>query len=109
MVPGETVKDIVAEIVKAADPLRVYVFGSVGRGDARSGSDLDILVVTSDPFESQRRRMEDALLIRRAIRSFRLPADILLYSQDEVDKWAGTTNHTIARALREGMLAYERH
>ena len=41
----EHVRDAVGRLVRAFDPLRVVVFGSVGRGEARPGSDLDLLMV----------------------------------------------------------------
>lgn len=108
MIAQEALEHMVADIVEAAHPLRVYVFGSVARGDQRNASDVDLLVVTSAPFRSQRERMEEALRLRRAVRRYRLPTDILLYSSSEFDAWAETTNHPVARVLREGRLMYER-
>ena len=40
--PG--VDDLVGRIVNSVHPLRIIVFGSAARGDARPGSDLDLLV-----------------------------------------------------------------
>ena len=36
------------------------------------------------------------------------PKDVLVYSEDEVSRWSDTSNHVVARALREGKVLYER-
>jgi len=46
--------------------------------------------------------------IRKALRPFRVPKDILVYSQDEFAKWEASLNHIVAHAVREGKLLYER-
>ena len=40
--------EVVRRLVEAYRPERVYLFGSVGRGDANADSDYDILLVVSD-------------------------------------------------------------
>jgi hypothetical protein len=42
----------------------------------------------------------------RALSQFPVAKDILVYSQDEVEKWRDARNHVIARALREGRVLY---
>ena len=39
---------IVAQVVSAVSPVRVVLFGSYARGDARPDSDVDLLVVMPD-------------------------------------------------------------
>jgi len=62
MVDERTVQQIVARIVAAAQPSRVILFGSYGRGDADSGSDLDIIVIK--PHVSN--RYEEMIRLRQA-------------------------------------------
>ncbi len=45
MIDERIVHQIVARIVAAAQPSRVILFGSHGRGDADEGSDLDLMVI----------------------------------------------------------------
>lgn len=41
-------EELVRQIVDAAHPLRIILFGSAARGETRPGSDLDLLVVMPD-------------------------------------------------------------
>ncbi len=101
-------RDIIDATVGAIAPERIVVFGSRARGDAGPDSDLDLLVVTRDSFTPQHTRQGELRRIRQALRAFRLPVDVLLYSCDEIDAWRNSPNHVIARSLREGITVYER-
>lgn len=108
MITEETVKTMVEAVVREVDPERVYVFGSLARGNAREDSDVDLLVVERESFGKGRSRLQETNRIYKALGSFRVPADILLYSVDEFEKWKASVNHVIGRCEREGRLAYAR-
>ena len=44
----------------------------------------------------------------KALAGFVIPADILVYSREDVEYWRDSLNHVLARALREGKVVYER-
>ncbi|MBI5280171.1 MAG: nucleotidyltransferase domain-containing protein [Candidatus Solibacter usitatus] len=48
--------EVVRRLVEAYQPERIYLFGSVARGDAGPDSDYDILVVVPDDAQQERRR-----------------------------------------------------
>ena len=97
-----------AAIVEAADPEKVILFGSRARGDAGADSDFDLVVVEAEPFGPGRDRGAEETRLWRALAKFHVPKDVLVYSLDEVDRWRGSLNHVLARALREGRVLYER-
>ena len=99
---------ITAALVEAADPEQVILFGSQARGDAGPESDVDLVVVEAEPFGPERDRFAEALRLWRALAGFRVAADVLVYSRDEVEYWRDSLNHVLARALREGKVLYER-
>ena len=99
---------MVQVIVDEVDPEKVILFGSRARGDARTDSDVDLIVVESAPFGEGRSRGVEETRLWRALASFRVPKDILVFSRDEVDYWRDSLNHVLARALREGKVLYER-
>ncbi len=99
---------MVEKIVKEVDPDQIILFGSRARGDARAGSDVDLVVVESEPFGQERSRRLEAARLYRTLSGFGVSKDILVYSRDEVDYWRDSLNHVLARALREGRVLYER-
>ena len=99
---------MVQVIVDEVDPEQVILFGSRARGDAASGSDVDLIIVESTPFGEGRSRGVEETRLWRALASFHISKDILVYSRDEVDYWRDSLNHVLARALREGKVLYER-
>lgn len=95
-------------IVREVDPERIIFFGSRARGDNTEESDIDLLVIRSEPFGPGHKRRQEIARIRRALSSFRMAKDILVYSSDEFAKWQHSLNHVIARSLQEGKTVYER-
>ena len=95
-------------IVQEVEPERIILFGSHARGEARPGSDVDLLVVEREGFGKQRSRRREAALLWRALAHFPVPKDILVYSQKEAAAWKDSPGHLVARALREGRVLYER-
>lgn len=108
-VTDELLGKMVRAIVDEVDPERVILFGSRARGDERAGSDVDLIVVEAESFGPERSRRKELVRIYHALAGFRVPADVLVYSHEEVDYWRDSVNHVLARALREGRVLYERH
>jgi predicted nucleotidyltransferase len=102
------IESMVKVIVQEVKPQRVYLFGSCARGTPTPDSDVDFLIVEDEAFDCDRRRWSELRRIRKALRQFRVPKDILVYSREEFDKWESSVNHIIAAAVREGRLLYER-
>ncbi len=99
---------MVRAIVDAVDPEQVILLGSRARGDARKNSDVDLIVIEAEPFESSHSRHDEMVRLGRMLGGFQIPNDILVFSSDEVEYWRDSINHVLARALREGKLLYER-
>lgn len=102
------IDQMVRAIVDAADPEQVILFGSRARGDAREDSDVDLIVIESEPFGPNRSRLAEERRLYRTLAGLRVCKDILVYSQDEVEYWRDSLNYVLARALREGRVLYER-
>lgn len=102
------VERMVQTIVEVASPESIILFGSRAKGTASDQSDYDFLVVDTELFGVKHSRRKTAGKIWRALASFRVPTDILMYHVDEVEKWRQTRNHVIFHALNEGKVVYER-
>ena len=104
----QLIEDMVQAIVEEIGPQRIYLFGSCARGSHTADSDIDLLIVEDHKFEPDHNRWSELKRIRKALRPFRVPKDVLVYSRDEFEKWADSANHVAAHAAREGRLLYER-
>jgi predicted nucleotidyltransferase len=96
-------------IVREANPETVILFGSRARQEARPDSDVDLLVVETEPFTPSRSRRKEIHRLIMALRHFPVSKDILLYSRDEFDYWKDSLNNVIGRACRDGKVLHERH
>ena len=104
----EVVQQIVRSIVDEVDPEQVILFGSRASGSAGENSDVDLVVIESAPFGKARSRRLEAARLYEAVAGFDVSADILVYSRDEADRWRGSRNHVLGRALREGTVLHAR-
>jgi uncharacterized protein len=104
----QALQEMVQIIVQAAQPEQIILFGSHAAGKPRPDSDIDLLIVESDPFDANRSRKKEMTKLWLALASFPFSKDILVYSRDEVEYWRDSLNNVVAKALREGKVLYER-
>ena len=94
---------IVRRIVEKAHPEKIILFGSRGRGDARTESDIDILVISN----SKEPRYRRAAPLYGTLSDILIPMDILVYSPEEVEEWSIVPQAFVTTAIREGRIIYE--
>lgn len=99
MVDEETIVEAGRRLHAAAAPgSRVILFGSYARGDARSDSDLDFLVVEPEVEHAA----AESVRLRRALRGLRLFADVVVVSEDDVEAWKDVRSSLVRSALSDG-------
>lgn len=101
-------RQMVETIVNEVAPETIILFGSRARGDARADSDVDLLVVETEPFSPQRSRRKEAARLYMALRGLAVSKDILLYSREEFEHLKNSPNHVVGRAHREGRVLHAR-
>lgn len=102
MISEETIKKAIQLLVEAADPVRIYLFGSYARGDARETSDLDFLVIETE----LKGRRKEMVRLHDAIRPMRIPVDILVASESSFNEWADVGGTVYHKAKTQGRLCY---
>lgn len=102
------IPEIVQRLVRAAQPEQVIIFGSFARGETVSDSDLDLLVIESEPFSATRSRFQEIARVERALGRLPVATDLLVYSREEAGKLRHCANHVVGQALREGNVVYSR-
>ena len=93
--------EIIRRIVAVAQPDRVILFGSVGRGQGGSDSDLDLLGVKSG---AHRRRL--AQQIYRTLFGIPVPVDVIVVTPEDVSAFCDKVGTVIGPALQEGREVY---
>ena len=104
--PSESVvlDEIVARLVPALAPQRVYLFGSRARGDGDRDSDFDLLVVV--PSSDLPGYARDRIALR-ALRGLRAPVDVIVITREEFDRKRSVVCSLPATVDREGRLLYD--
>ncbi len=100
----ECLSEAVRRIARQFDPLRIILFGSWARGDARPDSDLDLLVVL--PHVENKR--QTAIRIGNALSDLPTSKDIVVTTPEEIAARGNVVGDVLRPALREGKVVYER-
>jgi len=101
-ISSEKMSEVVERVVQAVHPLRIILFGSTARGQARPDSDIDILVVMPDGTH-RRKAMTD---IYRALLGSKLDVDVVVATVSDLIDYAGTSGLIYKEALAEGVQLY---
>lgn len=100
----ECLFEAVERIVKRFAPLRIILFGSWVRGEARPDSDLDLLVVLPQVENKRRATIE----ILRTLNGLPVGKDVVVTTPEEIASRGDVIGQVLRPALREGRIIYER-
>jgi uncharacterized protein len=97
--------ELLRRLVAAYDPERVYLFGSVARGEVGPDSDYDLMIIVPDDAAPERLRSR---LAYQATRGTGTAADVLVWPKTSFERRARVVASLPATVLREGKLLYGR-
>jgi HEPN domain-containing protein/predicted nucleotidyltransferase len=99
-----TLDAIVDRIVTGYAPERIIVFGSHASGEAREGSDVDLLIVK----ETNQRPLERRLAVERLLADRGVPLDLFVYTPAEVRRLYAAGSPLIEEIVENGRVLYMR-
>jgi predicted nucleotidyltransferase len=94
--------DILARIVKVAQPEKIILFGSAARGQMGPNSDVDLLVIKSGRFD--RGRLAEQLYMH--MEGADEAVDIVIATPEEIRQYGDSPWLVLAPALKEGKVVY---
>ncbi len=96
------IENIVRRILTVVSPRKIYLFGSAARGTMHDNSDIDLLVVIPDGLHRRR----TAQNIYRNLLGIGYAADIVVVTEEDIEKFDDDCSFVIQPALREGRIVY---
>lgn len=103
MIDESTLQQIVRRVLATAQPSRIILFGSYGRGDADEGSDLDLMVVLPEAPD----KYDEMIRLHKAVGNVGLGVDVLVYSEAEYQRRSQVPGTVLYWARNEGRQLYE--
>jgi len=99
----DTLHQIVATIVRLANPDRVILFGSAATGEMTADSDLDLLVVESQVSNTR----QESIRLRAALEDVPYPVDVVVMSRQWFDDTKDVIGGIAYPAHKYGRVLYE--
>jgi predicted nucleotidyltransferase len=81
---------------------KILLFGSRARNDNSTDSDYDFLIITKNTIETHRKRALKSQL-RKELAKHKIPADILIQSEEEIQIKKEITGHILRQIIKEGI------
>jgi len=99
---NKEIQYIVKQIIRKYKPLKIFLFGSAGRGDFKNINDLDFLIIKEEVplYGIDRMRELDNLIDRN------MAADMLVYRPNEFEERIKLGDPFIKTILSEGQVLY---
>jgi len=96
-------QQIASEIRAEIPGAEVRLFGSHARGNARPGSDIDLLITVTDDWLAQHNRFEVLDRLRWLLSEPRRPVDLLLFSRSQVEQRQQLRSSVVHQAYTQGL------
>lgn len=81
---------------------RILLFGSRARQDYSHDSDYDFMIITQDTFDIKQKRLFQSQL-RKKLARHKIPADILIQSEEEIKVKKEITGHIVREIIKDGV------
>src|SRR5436190_22784541 len=98
MTSDPIINDMRDRLIRAFDPIKIILFGSRARGEARADSDVDLLIVMPDGTS----RRAAAVAMRRQLADMPIAKDIVVTTPDEISRRRHVVGSVLGPALTEG-------
>lgn len=102
MITKEKIDEIIKRIVENYHPEKIILFGSYAYGTPSEDSDLDLLIIKDSSLPRYKRGRE----VRKYLRGLKLAIDLVVYTEEEIQKWSDVRTAFITTVLERGKILY---
>ena len=106
MISQSTMDEAIRRLVKAYNPLQIYLYGDYAEGTANEESTVDLLLVVES---SEERVIKRSYLAFDALLGLRMPNNVSVFTKAEFDQYAQDRNSTTYEIKTQGKLIYARN
>ncbi|MGQ9584158.1 MAG: nucleotidyltransferase domain-containing protein [Anaerolineae bacterium] len=100
---NEVLEAIVQRVVAVARPRRIVLFGSAARDEMGPQSDADLLVIVEEGVHRRALAQE----VYRHLHGIPLAVDVVVVTEQDVERYGNRVGTILRPALREGQVIYE--
>ena len=105
MLTDETINEVKDRLVKAYNPITIYLFGSYVWGKPTEDSDLDLLIVVE---KSDKKTYERPIPGYDALFGMGISKDLIIYTREEFDKYSKNKLSICYKIKKDGEVIYAR-
>ncbi len=105
LITEEEINGVVEKIIKGYNPEKIILFGSYSAGNPNENSDIDLFVVK----DTDKPRPERTIELRKMLYGSKLPIDLIVYNQKEIDEKIKNKYSFVNEVLETGRVMYERN
>lgn len=98
----DILKETIKRILSIVQPKKVILFGSAARGEMHPNSDIDLLVI----IPSGMHRRKTAQRIYRNLIGVGFAVDIIVITENDIERFKDNIGMVIKPALNEGKVLY---
>jgi len=99
----DLIKHIVARIAKEMKPEKIILFGSHAWGDPTEASDIDLFIVIRESSQPSYKRAQE---VYRMLRGITAPVEVIIQTQEEVDRGKQVITSLARKVFNEGKVLY---
>lgn len=105
MISQKIIQEVIERLIKAYNPLKIYLFGPYAWGNPDEDTDLNILLIVESSDEKVYKRGDRAF---DALLSFKIPINVTVFTKQEFDKFSQDVTSLSYEVKNRGKILYAR-
>lgn len=106
MISQEIIQEATQRLVKAYDPLEIYIWGAYAWGTPNEDDDLNLLLVIESSSKKVYERGDKAF---DSLLGLKIPTNVVVFTKQEFDKFSQDTTSSTYEIKNRGKMIYARN